>query len=182
MTSTKPKKTGRPSLYTEALATRICKRLADGGSLRSICRDKAMPDKATVLLWLADKAKIDFRDQYAHAREMQTDALFDEALEIADDATAGTITRGSRMARHRRAGRTSRPSGPRRTRTPGGPRSTAKSHYGYKNHVNVDRRHRLVRHYQVMWVVFGISIGWCDSGVAAPYRANHTSMRVQPRW
>ncbi len=27
-----------------------------------------------------------YRDQYAHAREMQADALFDEALEIADDA------------------------------------------------------------------------------------------------
>ncbi len=66
MTSAKPKKTGRPSLYTEALAARICKRLADGEPLRSICRDKAMPDKATVLRWLADKAKIDFRDQYAH--------------------------------------------------------------------------------------------------------------------
>ena len=30
-----------------------------------------------------------------------------------------------------------------------GPRSTAQSHYGYKNHVNVDRRHKLVRRYQV---------------------------------
>ena len=32
-------------------------------------------------------------------------------------------------------------------RRSGGPRS--KSHYGYKNHVNVDRRHKLVRRYQV---------------------------------
>jgi hypothetical protein len=84
-----PKKTrkGRPSLYTEALAAKICRRLAEGETLRAICRDKAMPDKATVLRWLADKKKADFRDQYAHAREMQADALFDEALEIADDAS-----------------------------------------------------------------------------------------------
>ncbi len=77
-----PKKTrkGRPSLYTEALAAKICARLAEGETLRAICRDKAMPDKATVLRWLADKAKIDFRDQYVRAREMQADALFDEAL------------------------------------------------------------------------------------------------------
>ncbi len=87
MTSTKPKKKGRPSLYTEVLAARIFRRLAEGESLRAICRDVAMPDKATVLRWLADKAKIDFRDQYAHARERQADALFDEALEIADDAS-----------------------------------------------------------------------------------------------
>ena len=31
----------------------------------------------------------------------------------------------------------------------GGPRSYGKSHYGYKNHVNVDRRHKLVRRYHV---------------------------------
>ncbi len=84
---------GRPSRYTTELAADICRQLADGEPLRSICRDSAMPDKATVLRWLADKEKADFRDQYVHAREMQADALFDEALEIADDAT-GDITTG----------------------------------------------------------------------------------------
>ena len=78
----KQQKTGRPSLYTEALAAKICRRLAEGETLRSVCRDKAMPDKATVLRWLSDKKNADFRDQYAHARDMQADALFDEALEI----------------------------------------------------------------------------------------------------
>ncbi len=87
MTKAKPKKKGRPSLYTEALAAGICRRLAEGETLRSVCRDKAMPDKATILRWLADKKKADFRAQYAHAREMQADALFDEALVIADDAS-----------------------------------------------------------------------------------------------
>ena len=81
------KKTGRPSLYAEALAAEICRRLAEGETLRSVCRDKAMPNKATVLRWLTDKTKADFRDQYVYAREMQADALFDEALEIADDAS-----------------------------------------------------------------------------------------------
>ena len=83
----KKRKTGRPSLYTEVLAAEICRRLAEGETLRSVCRDKAMPDKATVLRWLADKKKADFREQYVYAREMQADALFDEALEIADDAS-----------------------------------------------------------------------------------------------
>ncbi len=102
MTSAKPKKIGRPSLYTEALAAKICRRLADGEPLRSICRDKVMPDKATVLRWLADKKKADFRDQYAHAREMQADALFDEALEIADDATGdwATDAKGNKVLDH----------------------------------------------------------------------------------
>ncbi len=92
MTSAKHKKKGRPSLYTDALAANICRRLAEGETLRAICRDKAMPDKATVLRWLADKAKTDFRDQYAHAREMQADALFDEALEIVYNAPEAVMS------------------------------------------------------------------------------------------
>ena len=96
MTKKKPapkkRKKGRPSRYTPELAAKICARLAEGETLRAICRDTAMPDKATVLRWLADKKKADFRDQYAHAREMQADALFDEALEIADDASGDWST------------------------------------------------------------------------------------------
>ena len=88
----KKRKKGRPSLYTEALAAKICRRLAEGETLRSVCRDKAMPDKATILRWLADKKKADFREQYVYAREMQADALFDEALEIADDASGDWST------------------------------------------------------------------------------------------
>ncbi len=91
MTKTKPaptkRKTGRPSLYSDALAAEICRRLAEGETQRTVCREKEMPDKATVLRWLADKDKADFRERYVYAREMQADALFDEALEIADDAS-----------------------------------------------------------------------------------------------
>lgn len=42
-----------------------------------------MPDKATVFRWLESKDA--FRDQYARAREVQADTLFDEILDIADD-------------------------------------------------------------------------------------------------
>ncbi len=57
MTKAKPKKKGRPSRYTPELAAKICRRLAKGETLRAICRDPAMPDKATVLRWLADKKR-----------------------------------------------------------------------------------------------------------------------------
>ena len=90
--TSKKRKAGRPSLYTDQLAAKICRRLAEGETLRAICRDGAMPDKSTVLRWLGDKTKIEFRDQYAHARDMQADALFDEALEIADDAAGDWST------------------------------------------------------------------------------------------
>lgn len=73
----------RPRDYTPEMALIICDRLSDGESLRSICRDEAMPQKITVLRWLA--AIPEFQTQYAHAREAQADALADEITEIADD-------------------------------------------------------------------------------------------------
>lgn len=73
----------RPSTFTEEVAGLICERLADGESLRSICSQEGMPSKSMVFRWLAANGA--FRDQYAHAREAQADALFDEILDIADD-------------------------------------------------------------------------------------------------
>lgn len=61
----------------------ICERIANGESLRAICDDEGMPDKATVFRWLA--LDTEFCDQYARAREAQADALFDDILSIADD-------------------------------------------------------------------------------------------------
>lgn len=78
------------SKFSEELADRICERLADGESLRSICADEEMPDKSTVFRWLA--ANETFRDQYARAREAQADTLFDEILHIADTPQMGEKT------------------------------------------------------------------------------------------
>lgn len=75
---------GRPSVFTAEIADIICERIADGESLRTICDDDAMPGKSTVFRWLA--ANEPFRDQYTRAREAQADALFDDVLDIADDA------------------------------------------------------------------------------------------------
>ena len=98
----KPRKAGRPSGYTEAIAVEICRRIAERESLRKICADPDMPDKTTVLRWLAAKENAEFRTQYAHAREMQADALFDEALEIADEASEDWTTAkdGTRVLDH----------------------------------------------------------------------------------
>lgn len=79
-----PKPTGRPSMFTPQLAEDICVRLMQGESLRSICRDDAMPALGTVCRWLAQDLQ-GFRDQYARAREVQADVLADETQDIADD-------------------------------------------------------------------------------------------------
>lgn len=77
---------GRPSGFSQEIADRICERLGDGESLRSICRDDEMPSTSMVCRWLADNTA--FREQYAHARELQADALFDDILDIADGKSA----------------------------------------------------------------------------------------------
>lgn len=76
---------GRPSDYSRETATAICVRLGLGESLREICRGDDMPDKSTVMRWLASHQE--FRDQYASAREAQADYFAEEILEIADDGT-----------------------------------------------------------------------------------------------
>lgn len=82
------KTVGRHSDYSEALAVAICTRLADGESLRRICADDDMPAKGTVMRWL-DKNPT-FQDQYARARELQTEGMAEEVLEIADDTSQDT--------------------------------------------------------------------------------------------
>src|SRR5271167_606819 len=77
---------GRPSLFTTELGDEICNRIADGESLRAICEEADMPDKATVFRWLLGEQHKDFCKQYIRAREAQADSLVDDILSIADDA------------------------------------------------------------------------------------------------
>jgi hypothetical protein len=86
------KKTGRPSIYSEELAARICAELAMGRSLRSVCRADDMPGLETVFNWL--RTKPDFSDQYAQAKQESADALVEEMLDIADDGSNDYIEDG----------------------------------------------------------------------------------------
>lgn len=82
--------TGRPTDYSDDIAAAICSELAAGRSLRSVCADNGMPDKATVFRWLAKHES--FRDQYARAKEESADALVEDMLAIADDGLNDTYT------------------------------------------------------------------------------------------
>lgn len=68
----------RPSKYSEELVNKICERIADGESLRAICREDGMPTTSTIMLWLKDKPE--FSEQYAHARVIGADAFEDQIL------------------------------------------------------------------------------------------------------
>jgi hypothetical protein len=77
-------------IYTEAIADELCRRLADGESLKKICRTKGMPGFATVISWAID-ASHQFADRYARARDIGYRHLADEILEISDNSEADFV-------------------------------------------------------------------------------------------
>ena len=84
---------GRPSTFAQDIADVICERLMDGESLRTICKSDDMPAASTVFRWLT--LHKDFSEQYARAREIQADLLFDDVLDIADDGTNDWMQRAN---------------------------------------------------------------------------------------
>jgi hypothetical protein len=78
---------GRPTTYSPELALKICSRIAEGDSVRTIVRDEDMPSSSTIFRWLLDEDKKDFWEQYEKARNIQAELMFEELLEIADDGT-----------------------------------------------------------------------------------------------
>jgi len=82
---------GRPSEFREDIASHICSEIASGRSLRSICDDEGMPDKATIFRWLSKHEA--FRDQYVRAQEDRAAALAEDILEIADEGNAEDVQR-----------------------------------------------------------------------------------------
>lgn len=80
-----PKPHGRPSKFTPELANEIVSRIAKGEPLRQICRDEHIPAWRTVYDW--QEANKEFSARIAHAREIGEEAIAQECLEIADNAT-----------------------------------------------------------------------------------------------
>lgn len=85
MSDTK-RKTGRPSKYSDEMAEKICEKIANGRSLRSICAEDGMPTTSTVCKWLIENKE--FSEQYTRARDKQADYFAEEIIEIADSAEA----------------------------------------------------------------------------------------------
>lgn len=107
---TKPVK-GRPTKYTKALADKICEQLAEGFTLREICKPEEYPAESTVRLWALDD-RDGFSAQYARAREVGYQTMADELLEISDDGRndwmerngeddRGWVANGEHMGRSR---------------------------------------------------------------------------------
>ena len=72
------------SSYDEALATEILDLLAEGKTLRAICREPNTPSARTVSRWATNDIH-GFADRYDRARKMQGDAIFDEVIDITNE-------------------------------------------------------------------------------------------------
>lgn len=78
-------KTGRPSKFDKALCLDICDDIASGKSLRQACEERGIAT-STAMGWFLDDQDGVFA-HYARARKLQAEKMFDELLDIADDAT-----------------------------------------------------------------------------------------------
>lgn len=82
---------GRKCTYTNAAAEEICRRLAEGESLRHICEDEHMPLAVTVRSWVVNDFH-GFAERYARARDLGLDQLADEIIDIANTPAIGVRT------------------------------------------------------------------------------------------
>lgn len=88
--ATKPKKKGRPTTFSQPLADTICERIANGETLRAVCRDIQLAP-STVIEWTFTNKP--FSEQYAHARQKQADAWADMVVEEAFNSHDAAIGR-----------------------------------------------------------------------------------------
>lgn len=75
----------RPSIFTKELGETICRRISEGESVRTICKDEHMPDAGSIYNWLLDDKHKEFFKQYQRARDIQAETMFEEIIEIADE-------------------------------------------------------------------------------------------------
>lgn len=81
----KTKKPSPPTRKTEKVIDTVLSRVAAGESIVAICSDADMPSQKSWYKWLSEDTG-DLGERYVRARDVQADAIFDEILQIADDA------------------------------------------------------------------------------------------------
>ena len=77
--------------FSQTVFDAICNRMAEGESLRAICKTTEMPNKRTVMRWL-EKSE-DLQKQYSEAQRLRAECYFDEIIDIADSRSDPQKTR-----------------------------------------------------------------------------------------
>lgn len=83
-----PKKaaTGRPTKFNPTIAKKVCELIAKGNSLLTIEKKAGMPTRGTIMNWYYSLKYPNFNKLYDEARERRAEYIFEEAINIADDA------------------------------------------------------------------------------------------------
>ncbi|MFA5355289.1 MAG: hypothetical protein WC302_00925 [Candidatus Paceibacterota bacterium] len=77
-------KNGRPRAYSEALAKKICDKMAGGKTLSKICKLAKMPAYQTVIDWTNQYPE--FKLLYQEAKDKQMDAWAEQIVDLSDDS------------------------------------------------------------------------------------------------
>lgn len=77
--------------FDMAVVTTICQRIADGKSLRAVCKAADMPARENFLDWVAKKPEV--RALYEQAIADREERYFEEVIEIADSGRDPQKTR-----------------------------------------------------------------------------------------
>lgn len=85
---------GNTTVYTPELAEEICERIANGETLRQVCRSKGLA-ASTVRRWVLNDIN-GFSAHYALARDLCLESWADEVVEISDDGSNDWMTRESK--------------------------------------------------------------------------------------
>jgi len=86
----------RPTKYTPELGSKICSELAQGKSLRKVCKKgNSLPCIATIFNWFREYPE--FLEQYEKAKEESSDFLVEEMLDIADQSDLKESAQRSRL-------------------------------------------------------------------------------------
>ena len=83
---------GRPSRAKPEIVDEICRRIASGESLRSVCAGDHLPAISTVTMWIVDGTQPHFSDAYFRAREAAGYIHADRIQEIGQDLQQETIS------------------------------------------------------------------------------------------
>lgn len=86
-------KSGPECLYTPEIGQEICDRIAQGESVRAICRGNktGFPAAETIRNWILYDTKgvpDSFREEYERARQVQADLYFEQVITKAEDCNA----------------------------------------------------------------------------------------------
>ena len=73
---------GRPTEYSQQLATEICERILAGNSLSKVCKADDMPARSSVNKWLAENTE--FSDNYVRACKIRRENRFEDLDEVVD--------------------------------------------------------------------------------------------------